>query len=582
MAHRNAHRGSDGASIPSPPPPSPSRPPGRLARRVAVGVVVAALVAFAGLGVASLVGPGTPHHPPGARPAPGGGHGGGGTNPAPGPPPTPAVAGSLAPAPRRPPVHVCGNTRLLRGPARRPAGAVVVAAGTDPATLGRPHTTYWFAPGVHTLPSARYSAFRPAAGDTYLGAPGAVLDGQGLHPSAIAGTAPDVTVAYLTIEHFAPPGQEAAVNQGGQPGWSIHNVSIVDNTPGAGAMLGSHDVLSWSCLADNGQYGFQAFSTFDRSPLTGGPQDVTVDHDEIAGNDTYGWEIRDPGCGCSGGAKFWRVDGATIEDNYIHGNRWVGLWADTDNTGFRITGNYIAGNQRSGITYEISYNAVIDSNTLVRNGIVDGSQDQTWMPAIYISESGGSARVPGRYRGIFDIEGNVLIDNWGGVVLWENSNRFCGGRYDNVCTLVDPAVYTLASCRRHLPTARPGQTPDYFANCRWRTQNVLVARNSFQLSPQQVGSGCSQASKCGINGVFSEFGTVAPYRGWVVPEDISARQDNHFLDNRYRGPWLFDGLALGDFQSWHGSRGGWSTGFTAHQAGGLVFPAQDRGSSYAS
>ena len=44
-------------------------------------------------------------------------------------------------------------------------------------------------------------------------------------------------------------------------------------------------------------------------------------------------------------------------------------------------------------------------------------------PAIYISESGSDARVAGAYGTAFNVTNNVFTDNWGGVVIYENSNR---------------------------------------------------------------------------------------------------------------------------------------------------------------
>ena len=48
--------------------------------------------------------------------------------------------------------------------------------------------------------------------------------------------------------------------------------------------------------------------------------------------------------------------------------------------------------------------------------------------AIYISESGGDARVPYDLVGspTIDISNNLIEDNYNGVTLWENADRFCG------------------------------------------------------------------------------------------------------------------------------------------------------------
>jgi hypothetical protein len=55
-------------------------------------------------------------------------------------------------APSAPPARVCGNQSVLRGPSTAPAGAVRMAAGTNvPTSTFAPNTTYWLAPGVHTV-----------------------------------------------------------------------------------------------------------------------------------------------------------------------------------------------------------------------------------------------------------------------------------------------------------------------------------------------------------------------------------------------------------------------------------------------
>ena len=88
-----------------------------------------------------------------------------------------------------------------------------------------------------------------------------------------------------------------------------------------------------------------------------GASNITMTGNEISGNNTDDWERRQPGCGCSGGGKFWEVKGATVTDNYVHDNHGVGLWADTNNSGFLFKGNYIADNDGEGLMYEASYNA---------------------------------------------------------------------------------------------------------------------------------------------------------------------------------------------------------------------------------
>ena len=89
---------------------------------------------------------------------------------------------------------------------------MIIPAGDDSGTvLGRswtvrPDTTYWFAPGRHTLGTGQYSQIIPASGDTFIGAPGAILDGQHKNLYAFTQQARNVTIRYLTIQNFGAPG----------------------------------------------------------------------------------------------------------------------------------------------------------------------------------------------------------------------------------------------------------------------------------------------------------------------------------------------------------------------------------------
>ena len=82
--------------------------------------------------------------------------------------------------PSSPPARICGNAAVLgAGPSSAPAGAVTVPAGSNAGVdFSQAHTTYWFAPGVHTLGSGQYTQIIPGRGSTYVGAPGAILDGR--------------------------------------------------------------------------------------------------------------------------------------------------------------------------------------------------------------------------------------------------------------------------------------------------------------------------------------------------------------------------------------------------------------------
>jgi hypothetical protein len=440
--------------------------------------------------------------------------------------------------------RVCGNSAVDDGPSQPPTGAVTVPAGQDSdVDFGKPLTTYWFAPGRHTLGPGQYSQIDPARGSVFTGAPGAVLDGQHQNDYAFSGYASGVTISYLTIENFGSYGgnqNEGVVNNDSAANWTIEHTTITGNA-GAGVMLGTDDVLRYNCLSSNQQYGFNAYSP-------NGVSGLVVTHNEIVDNDTYHYASD---CGCSGGGKFWEVNGAVVTDNYVHDNTNVGLWADTDNRGFDISGNYIAGNSSYGLIYEISYNALISHNTFIGNGVIDGPKNPSFpTSAIYISESGGDSRVHSAYSGELSITGNSFTDNWSGVILWENSNRFCNSPANTssgVCTLVNPAV-TLATCNPRNIARQP-----YFGDCRWETKNVLVAHNVFQFELADLGTDCIPANGCGLQGVFSEYGSYpswSPYHGTIVPGHITFDQNNRFVSNTYIGPWEFMVYQQGDIVTW--------------------------------
>src|SRR5207253_7286444 len=139
-----------------------------------------------------------------------------------------------------------------------------------------------------------------------------------------------------------------------------------------------------------------------------------------------------------------------------------------------------------------SYNAIIKWNTFVGNGIQGGPQNPGFpTSAIYISESGSDPRVPTAYSSQFLISANVFTNNWGGVILWENANRFCGSPDNSSssdCTKVNSAA-TTASCANHaLISVAP-----YLSDCRWKVQNVMVTNNTFTFNPAAVGKSCQQS-----------------------------------------------------------------------------------------
>ena len=447
------------------------------------------------------------------------------------------------------PIKVCGSQRL-DGPTKRPAGAKVVRTTQSVQHVvdgSAPGTTFWLEPGVHLLGDGQYDQVGPKQGDTFIGAPGAVLDGRGVNRYAFGGYAEGVTISYLTIQNFGrgidDNNSEGVVNHDAGDEWFVHH-NTIQNNAGAGVFLGDGSRVVKNCLRSNGQYGFSSYES-------DGVRDIVLRGNEIAGNNAADWETRQPGCGCTGGGKFWETRGARVVDNYVHDNHGPGLWADTNDVGFLFEGNYISDNEYEGLVYEISYNALIRRNTFVRNGWLAGLDLGGPSGAIYLSESGSDVRAGDLYGRHLRIAGNRFVDNWAGILAWENPDRFAGSPFNSssdYTTLVNPGVATLGNCGN---PDLVSQDP-YFDDCRWKTQHLRVVNNAFRFDPSHI-PGCTVAKGCGFNALVANYGTVpdwSPYKGFVVPDNISLHQDNVWRNNAYEGPWRFMIRELGPRVSW--------------------------------
>ena len=414
-----------------------------------------------------------------------------------------------------------------------PAGAVVVRPFDGEVrrqtAMHSSGTTFWLAPGTHTLGDDEFGQVRPKTGNAYLGAPGAVLDGRGLNRHAFTGDAADVVVRNLTIQHFVAGRDEGVVNHDSADGWVIAG-NTVQNNKGAGLMAGAGQQVLGNCLRDNGQYGMNASKNGE---LTG----LVVAGNEITGNNTDNWELQVPGCGCTGGVRFWSVDGADVRDNWVHANHGAGLWMDTNSNDFLVEHNLFEYNEAAALFYETSYNALVRDNVFRGNTVVQGKAfasrgDMFPVGTVYISESGGEPRVPARFDRI-EIVGNTFEDNWSGVTLWENADRFCNS----------PANTSTGGCTRLVADSSRCVPPDIaeeplLGDCRWKTQHVDIHDNRFTVDPAVFGCerGCARMAVLSGRGTFPEW---SPYRGSVVQQAITFEQDNVWHHNTYVGPWTF-------------------------------------------
>lgn len=455
---------------------------------------------------------------------------------------------------------VCGSSSLT-GPATPPAGAVIVPAGDNTGVnLRQENTTYYFETGAHTLGTGEYSQILPGNGATFIGAPGAVLDGKGLNRYAFGQLATDVTIRYLTITGFIARKDEGVVNHDSGDGWVVEHNTIRNNS-GAGLMAGARNQIRGNCLKDNGQYGLNAYK--GGNTIT----DLVVADNEFTGNNTDDWESQIPGCGCTGGMKFWAVNRADVTGNWVHGNHGPGIWADTNNNDFLIEDNLIERNDSLAIFYEISYNVVIRNNTIRENAWRSGAERATKgdpfpEAAIYLSEADGEPRLAARTSKI-EITGNRLENNWGGITAWANADRFCNSPASTTgdCTAIVGPTNT-AQCSAPAIAGEP-----LYTNCRWWTKNVDINHNTFAFDPSAVNGGCP-TKYCGHMALLSNYGTFpdwSPYKKDVIQKSIVHESNNSWHDNTYTGPWQFRVADMDNFTSpaqWVGPQYGQDAGST--------------------
>ena len=437
---------------------------------------------------------------------------------------------------------VCGDASILNGPTTAPAGAVVVPPGENLYNANQANpagTTFYLLAGTHTLVANMFGQVIPKDGNSYIGAPGAIFDGQGINRYAFTQKAANVTVKHLTVTGFVAPGDEGVVNHDYATGWVIERNTIAKNN-GAGVMLGDDNRMTYNCLADNGQYGFQGFG-----------KNLTIDRNEVARNNTYDWETKTGGCGCSGGSKFWDAGPGTVTNNWVHDNDNVGLWWDNNNREFLVEGNTIEGNRGHGIEYETSYNVVIRNNVIRRNAIPQGQSFQSRndpfpIGSIYLSEAGGDARL-GAYPTV-EVSNNRFEENWGGIVAWENADRFGHDNSANTSkgftTLaIDPTGTWQSSEMWKCGDPSTGgliNNGPYKTDCRWRTVNLNITGNTFAAA-DKAAIGCT-THLCNQHGLFSNYGTTpswSPFLGRTVQDAITFKQNNRWRSNTYIGDWRF-------------------------------------------
>lgn len=371
---------------------------------------------------------------------------------------------------------------------------VVIPAGDNTAAAGAgnysgDNTVYYFEPGTH-INHGMFTGDHAAYVGGYLPNDPAIIDGQGFGP--LSGSTFTVlnayqTWEYLTIKNFYSSLNGAVLGLVHGASFGAHNTYKYDtigpneygpagtgesSAGGYGIAGAGYTTIQYDCLDHNAQGGFQ-----DSGP------GITISNDEIRYNGLGVYpDIGGPGaspyaCGCSGGGKLFFSFNPVITDNWVHDNYNAGVWLDFDNAGATITGNYIASNWGQAVSLEADYNIDVSDNLIAGNG---WPSNGPWPPgfnglpcngglpcsvgegplvgyggglpfgAIVMSNSGGNSNLntvtlsnctssctqTTNYSGHMYVQNNALVNNFGGVFNYTDTDRYPGNLdNDSACSV---------------------------------------------------------------------------------------------------------------------------------------------------
>jgi hypothetical protein len=235
-------------------------------------------------------------------------------------------------------------------------------------------------------------------------------------PVYFGGLAADVSVEYLDISHDLHI-STGTIYTG--TGWTITHNDIHDSysTPGYGVAIygGDQGTIEYNCLSKMGDYGVNLFGS----------------NGSFYYNEIYESNYKpDPGCGCSGGGKWWGtlnddiVDNAFVDDSPVGGTP---VWLDNGNSGTLISGNYFYMSYKSAIDSETGFDLHVTGNLFMDGGWGSGSGGcaNNCDGAVELNSSGGF-NVPGsRNENQVLISNNQFVDDWQGIDIWQSGARSC-------------------------------------------------------------------------------------------------------------------------------------------------------------
>ncbi|KQT88374.1 right-handed parallel beta-helix repeat-containing protein [Aurantimonas sp. Leaf443] len=224
---------------------------------------------------------------------------------------------------------------------------------------------------------------------------GRLVEAGGARYAFLSNGARGVTVSDLTVEKYANPAQRGAIYDDRSPAaadWRIEHNDVRLNA-GLGILAGPGAAISGNLVHHNGQLGI-SFS--DAGVLIEGN---VVAYNNLGGFDPA-WE--------GGGVKGALATDTILRGNDVHGNVGPGLWCDIECRGTVYEDNRIADNDGAGLFHEISYEALVRRNLLLRNG--RGDPGWFWGAGILVAASRGVRVEENVVEVLDDRAGIALVD----------------------------------------------------------------------------------------------------------------------------------------------------------------------------
>ncbi len=345
-------------------------------------------------------------------------------------------------------------------------------------------TTFYLLAGTYT----RSSSVTPKTGDTFICAPGAILDGTGWVSSDATQAAfrahnqdiDNVTIDGCEIRNFPQKGVHAYKDYA--DGWVVKNSNIHHNR--VGLQLGNGAKVLNNLIHHN--TGNEAST--DPNLRGGGFTFYKANNTLFEGNEIYANGIEQ---------KVFLSANTTFRGNYLH-DQGSGLWCDACDGGL-IEGNRIENTTGPGIFPEISRNFIIRNNNLYNtaNGIflsiargmeVYGNTMRASLRGINMFIDCSRLTAPNGLAWTVDLADNYIHDN-----IVEVPSTIAGAQgatlyLPGTCTTTQVATYTaLANTKNNVIQANHYTVPNVLGRY-WQWQTAKTWSEWLALGKDATGT----------------------------------------------------------------------------------------------